>query len=87
VAIVSQTIASGQTLSGTVTWQAIVTGDLRRVEFQIDGSRVASFRSAPYTGSLDTKRLRNGPHTLTVRAVGSDGVSVTASVTVTIANS
>jgi hypothetical protein len=86
VSVLSQTLTDGQTLSGTVTWQATLAGDVRRVELWIDGARAASFRRAPYGGSLDTTRLRNGPHTFAVHVTGTDGSTATASVAATVAN-
>ena len=85
-AIASQTLTDGQHVSGTVNWGVDVTGAVRRVEFSIDGRQVYVDRSGPYGGSLDTRQLSNGSHTLSVRAVGRGDASATATITVVVQN-
>lgn len=46
---------------------------VRRVVFRVDGRRVATRRSAPYAVRLDTRRLRNGRHTLRATAYDAAG--------------
>jgi hypothetical protein len=83
---VTQNLTDGQVLTGTVDWLATPAGPARKVEFLINGQRVATYRSAPYGGSLDTTKLRNGTYTFAVRAVAPDGTSVTAQITATVQN-
>jgi hypothetical protein len=69
-----------------VSWLATPVGPARRIEFLVDGHRVATFRDSPYGGDLDTTKLSNGTHTLAVQAVGTDGTTATAQATVTVKN-
>ena len=61
-------------------------GPARRVEFLVDGHRVAAFHGAPWGGDLDTTKLANGTYTLAVRAVAADGTTATSSITVEVQN-
>jgi hypothetical protein len=83
---VTQSILDGQTLSGTLTWSVTTTGPVAKVQFLVDGTSAGTFRAAPYGGSLDTRRLPNGTHSLAVRATATDGTVATASATVTVSN-
>ncbi len=86
LAIVSQSIADGAALSGSVTWSVTTTGDVRRVDFLVDGRRAGSLWRAPWQGTLDTTQLANGTHTLAVKVTGRDGTVVQAQVSVTVAD-
>jgi len=55
---------------------------IARVEFLVDGVRKARDTSAPYIFSVSTKKWSAGTHTVTVRAVGRDGLSASVSITV-----
>jgi N-acetyl-anhydromuramyl-L-alanine amidase AmpD len=87
VLAVTQNIVEGQTLSGTITWTATPSGKpISRVQFLINGSSAGTFRSAPYSGTLDTRRLANGTYTFAAKVTATDGTTVTASVSVTVRN-
>ena len=89
--IATQSPANGSTVSGTVTWQAQVSGTgVSRVDFSVDGSVRSSDSSAPYAyaGGLDTTALSNGSHTLTATAYNSHRTKLgSTSVVVTVQNS
>jgi hypothetical protein len=82
---------NGQTVSGSINWQVAVSETPKRVDFAVDGSVRWSQSASPYLyggsgGSLDTKTLSNGSHTLTATAFGSRGAKASSKVTVTVAN-
>lgn len=89
---VSQSVSSGQTLSGVVSWTASPAGQtVSKVEFWIDGSVRWVENLLPYVyggdgKSLDTFTMSNGSHTLEVRAFGSDGSTAKASALVSVSN-
>jgi hypothetical protein len=65
---------SGTIVSGKIVFAARIVGRrARRVVFEIDGRRVWATSARPYryhrTGILDTSRLRDGFHALTVKAI------------------
>ncbi|HXH98464.1 MAG TPA: hypothetical protein VNH40_14745, partial [Gaiellaceae bacterium] len=91
--IASVGIGDGQTLSGSVTWTAQVSGTPNRVDFAIDGTTRWTEHHSPYTyggdgNKLDTSTLADGPHTFTVTAypTAGKGRSVEASVSATVSN-
>jgi hypothetical protein len=89
---VSQSIAGGQTLSGTISWTATPAGKtVSRVEFIVDGGLKWTESLAPYIyggdgNTLDTRSLANGSHTLAVKTYAADGSTSSASASVLIAN-
>jgi Bacterial Ig domain/Putative peptidoglycan binding domain/Abnormal spindle-like microcephaly-assoc'd, ASPM-SPD-2-Hydin len=79
------------TLFGTVTLSANATAGtypLSSVQFEVDGSLVGSaLSSAPYTYSLNTLTLTNGPHTISAEVKDTSGdVVISQSVSVTVNN-
>jgi hypothetical protein len=76
--------AAGQTVSGTIAYSASATDDagVSRVDFFIDALALPSDSTSPYGGSLDTRTLANGTHTL--RAVAYDGQSLSMASQVSI---
>lgn len=66
-------VSGSSPFSGDVTFQAMATGAVGRLEFRLDGllRYVASTSSARWT--LDTTTLTNGSHLLQVRAYDSEG--------------
>jgi hypothetical protein len=83
LAITSQSVADGSTISGSVTWTVTSNGD--KVEFWVDGVLKKTDSSAPFSYTLDTTAYANGSHTLVAKAsIGTQ--SVTATATVTVAN-
>ena len=91
IAITTTSPGNGQTLAGTITWKATVSGSTpKKVTFVIDGTVKWTQTSAPYayggSGALDTTILSNGSHTLRVTAYPQRGSSVSSSVRVTVYN-
>jgi hypothetical protein len=81
------TLRDGQTLSGKVDWRAELDGiDAEWVEFLVDGQLAFTEQDAPYGRPLDTTELANGPHTLTLWAVATNGRTATVSIRVTVSN-
>ena len=75
------------TISGTVTVTATASDNVGvvKVEFYVDGALQSSDAAPPYTFSLNTATLANGPHTLFVRAydvAGNIGTSQNTAVAV-----
>ena len=81
--------AAGATVSGTLSIASTASDDVgvTKVELYVDGAMKAVDLSAPYSFSLDTTTLSDGPHWLYVRAYDAAGNYGTAGVTnVTVAN-
>lgn len=88
----TNSVANGSTLSGSVTWLANASGfGIVRVDFLVDGVKRWTEQQAPYqyngdpSGVLDTTTLVNGTHTLVAIAYDSNSVELaraTSSVTV-----
>lgn len=80
--------ANGASVSGQVNVTTAVidsSGEIDSIYLLIDGEVVASSSAPPYSFSVDTKKLSNGPHSLFVRAwnkAGRPGDSDTLSVIV-----
>jgi hypothetical protein len=77
--------ANGATVSGTVTVVAALTGDLKSVGWEVDGSSfpTGSFVSGTVTSvTVDTTRMSNGPHNIT--AFGSNLSDTTLATTITV---
>ena len=69
----------GATVSGRVRWKvAVRRRGLRRVIFVVDGRR-RIHRGKKRIATLDTRRLQNGPHTLTAIAVWPGGLRTASS--------
>jgi len=83
--IAGQSLLAGETLSGTVVWQAQVRGPVERVEFVVDGAVRATASAAPWSFTWDTTAETPGTHAVAVRAVGRDGRTVQAPLTVVVA--
>jgi chitodextrinase len=81
--------AGGATVSGTVPVTATASDNVAvaSVEFWVDGTKVATDTSAPYSYSWDTTQVAGGAHTLVVKAVDSSTNSTSATVGVTVSNS
>ena len=81
--------ADGATVSGTIDVQSTASDDtgVTEVELYLDGALAGKDTSAPYSFSLDTTSLSDGPHWLFARAYDAAGNYGTAGVTnVTVAN-
>ncbi len=80
--------ASGQTVSGTVSYGANASDDggVTRVEFSVDGTALVTDLSSPFGGSLDTTKLVNGTHTLRAVAFDAAGLSTSVTRSITVQN-
>ena len=90
LSVVTASPASGATVSGAVAW-SVKTSSTRvyKVDFAVDNVVRASDSSSPFaygSGSLDTTKLTNGPHTLTATAYAKGSRPASATVSVTVAN-
>ncbi|HEY4094160.1 MAG TPA: Ig-like domain-containing protein, partial [Baekduia sp.] len=77
---------TGSTFTSTVNAAATATdrNGVSRVEFWVDGTRIASDKKAPYTASWSAPRsMSYSRHTLTVRAFDARGAVSSAAVSVT----
>jgi hypothetical protein len=81
--------AASATVSGTqtITATAADTSAISSVEFYVDTVLQGSDTTSPYAYSWDTRKVVNGPHSLTVKAKNAaGGVGTSAARTVTVAN-
>lgn len=80
--------ADGQTVSGRATIRALASDDVAvvGVSFAVDGVLYKTVTSAPYEVSWNTRKWRNGVHTLTARAFDAAGNAATDTRTVTVGN-
>lgn len=85
LAILGQSVANGQEVTGLVIWRVDVGGNAARVEFLVDGVLRGADVAAPYTLGWDASAEPLGPHKLTARAIGKTGKSAEASVSVSVA--
>ena len=75
---ISSTIMDGDTISGSLQWQASPTPSVNFVQFFIDGVLIQTVSASPYafnggtTDALDTTTLSNGTHVLGIRALSTD---------------
>jgi hypothetical protein len=92
--VFSKGVADGQTVSGSLPWEAVISGGtVSKIQFLIDGVVRSTERSAPYVfngdgGTWNTTLESDGAHTLTLRAFAGDGSTVlgTETIGVTVAN-
>jgi Leucine-rich repeat (LRR) protein len=79
---------SGATLSGTVTLQANASDDkgIVKVEFLVDGFKVADATSAPYIGTWDASIYTNGKHVVSAKAYDTLNQTAQSQVSVTVSN-
>jgi subtilisin family serine protease len=75
---INSSVTDGQTISGSVLWEANPAHAINFAQFFIDGVLAQTVSSSPYeynqstTGLLDTTTLSNGAHVLGIRALSSD---------------
>jgi Flp pilus assembly protein TadG len=83
-------VQAGQTLRGTVVWEAAPSAPTSQVVFSIDGGVAWTERLAPWQfdadGRLDTTKLADGDHTLGLNVTFADGRSAQASIHVVVQN-
>lgn len=83
--------AAGAAVRGTVDVQALASDELpgsgvATVMLAIDGNVFATFTSAPFESSLDTRLLNDGPHVVTATATDGKGNSDTATIAFQVDN-
>jgi hypothetical protein len=91
---ITTNVADGAVLSGSpVIWTATPSDSRIRVEIFIDGKHIRTevigphdFNDSEQSGTLDTTKLTNGSHQLTVRAIYSDDSTAEQTVTVIVEN-
>jgi hypothetical protein len=79
-------LTDGQTVSGTVHVEALVSGTAQRVEISVDGRLRSVATSAPFAYDWDTSQEQNGPHGIELWAVAADGTVASAQFTLVVAN-
>jgi hypothetical protein len=85
VTLVAPTVDSTVSRSFRFTADATSANGMGRVEFWVDGTRVATDRSAPYSAWVDVKWLKSGMHTMTARAFDSADATASAAALVRVA--
>ena len=91
---ITTNVADGAVLSGSpVIWTATPSDSRIRVEIFIDGKHIRTevigphdFNDSEPSGTLDTTKLTNGSHQLTVRAIYSDHSTAEQTVAVIVEN-
>src|SRR6266567_3380183 len=78
---------SGASVSGTITITPLVSANVVRVEYTVDGSYQATAYSSPFTFNWNTTSVGNGNHSITVVAYDSSGNNRIVSVAVAVNNS
>jgi hypothetical protein len=79
-------LVDGQTVSGTVHVEALVSGTAQRVEISVDGRVRAVETAAPFAYDWDTSQEKNGPHRIELWAVAADGTVASTQFTLVVAN-
>ena len=75
-----------QQVSGVAPVRAIFTGKPALVRLLVDGKEIAHDTSAPYLFQWDTRRTKDGPHTVALVGRAPDGRIVRSSVVVVVTN-
>jgi len=80
---------AGATVSGTVPVTANASDNVAvaSVEFWVDGTKVATDTSAPYSYGWNTTQVPGGPHTILVKAVDTSNNTASTTDGVTVSNS
>jgi hypothetical protein len=79
-------LSGGNTVSGTVTFQASATGNPQQIQFLLNNVVQAVSPTSPASWTLDSTTLTNGTYTLVVRAYDAVGNVGSASYTFTVSN-
>jgi N-acetyl-anhydromuramyl-L-alanine amidase AmpD len=86
VTVRAPNLRNGQLVKGTFRWRARTTGPVRKVEVVVDGKVRLRDLKAPFRGLWETRRLKNGRHTVVLRAYGPRGVKAAARFRVVVRN-
>jgi hypothetical protein len=79
---------NGSTVSKTIDVVASASDEsgISKVEFYIDGKLAATVSCEPYVYRWNTRSVKNGWHTLTVKAYDKNGNTADASIKVYVSN-
>ena len=83
---VTQNLAEGQSVGGTLAWNATPNRSVAKTEFLVNSEVVATDTTSPFATSLDTKQIANGSYPFVVRVTANDGSTASASARVTVTN-
>jgi N-acetyl-anhydromuramyl-L-alanine amidase AmpD len=86
VTVRAPNLRNGQLVKGTFRWRARTTGPVRKVEVVVDGKVRLRDLKAPFGGLWETRRLKNGRHTVVLRAHGPRGIRAVARFRVVVRN-
>src|SRR5215211_4161452 len=86
VTVRAPNLRNGQLVKGTFRWRARTTGPVRKVEVLVDGKVRLRDLKAPFGGLWQTRSLKNGRHTIVIRAVGPRGKRAVARFRVIVRN-
>jgi len=86
VTVRAPNLRNGQLVKGTFRWRARTTGPVRKVEVVVDGKVRLRDLKAPFGGLWQTSRLKNGRHTVVLRAYGPRRVRAVARFRVVVRN-
>ncbi|MCK4259945.1 MAG: S8 family serine peptidase [Halanaerobiales bacterium] len=81
--------SNGATVIDTITLSATASDNetVNRVEFYVDGAKVATDTTSPYSASWDTTTVSNGSHSIQAKAFDANGnVGSSNTITVTVDN-
>jgi hypothetical protein len=84
LAVVGQSLEEGQVVGGLALWRVDVRGGARHVEFLVDGVSRGVDVQRPFTLGWDTSTETPGAHRLEARAVGANGRTAVAGLTVVV---
>jgi hypothetical protein len=79
-------LSAGSSVAGQVSLSASVPSGTSKVDFQVDGTTIATVPAAPFTATWDSFSVANGAHSLAIRATdaaGAEAASDPVQVTVT----
>jgi hypothetical protein len=71
-------LSNGSVVAGQVSLSATVPEGTTQVEFQVDGTTMATVSAAPFTATWDSFSVANGAHALAVRATDGAGTATAA---------
>ena len=86
VTVKAPNLHDGQRVKGVFRWRAKTTGPVHKVEVLIDGRVTLRDLKVPFGGLWETRPLKNGRHTVALRAVGPRGKTALARYRVRVHN-
>ena len=80
-------LSAGSSVAGEVSLSASIPAGTSKVDFQVDGTTVATVPAAPFTATWDSFSVANGAHSLAIRATDAAGAATASDpVQVTVTN-